>query len=107
MTPIPIPVHIIQPSISPVPGDMLSPTQYLNYDVGSSKMASSFSSFATWVLVLTIIAVALYLFFQMFKDSICPKCPPCVQKFASKYIPAGFTEKESQNAIISDEKSWD
>lgn len=78
----------------------MSPSQYLKYDIG---LPSTFAKSVTWILVIAIIAFALYLLFQMFKDSICPKCPPCVQRFASKYIvPAGQAGQQSTRNDVQD-----
>ena len=82
MTPIPIPVHIV--GATPTPSDMLSPSQYLNYEASSSSV--SYTSIITWAILLALAAIVLYALFHMYKDVICPKCPPCVQKLASRYI---------------------
>ncbi len=93
MTPIPIPVHIVG---TPTPSDMLSPTQYLNYEAGSGSSVS-FMSILAWGLLLAVAAVILYVIFHIYKDVICPKCPPCVQKLASRYMQVSDKESELLN----------
>lgn len=91
MTPIPIPVHIVG---TPTPSDMLSPTQYLNYQAASGS-SISYTSILTWCLLLAFAAIILYVIFQMYKDVICPKCPPCVQKLASRYLQVSDKDSDS------------